>query len=146
MTRTTGPHRWIVMVIVAACSLLFAGGTSRADDKGEKAPETRTGVLASDRDSGKTVDLLAKEHLIVSLPFNAGTGFEWKVKQTPKELQLANHFILKPVEALPIGGQRLSSFDFVAAAAGSGTLEIELLAPGGKVDKTVKLTVNVKGK
>lgn len=144
MATMTGQRWWIVLVGVAACGLLLGGGTSRADDK-DKLPETHTGVLASERDSGKTVDLAAKEHLIVSLPFNAGTGYQWKVKQAPKELLFAAHFILKPAEAAPIGGQRLSSFDFAAVAAGSGALQIELLAPGGKVEKTVTLNVNVKG-
>ncbi len=118
----------------------WCGRTGRAADN---LPETRNAVLVNALDQNGTVKLAGKEHLIVTLPFRAGTGYDWKPKESYKELRLMHHYVLRPARAQAVGGERLAAFDFAPAAAGSCDVAIELHAPGGKVEKTFTIKVEV---
>ena len=51
--------------------------------------------------------------------------------------------MIRPRNAAPIGGPRLATFNFGPRESGTGRLEFELHAPGGKVERTVTFTVIV---
>jgi hypothetical protein len=140
MATTFGWRGEMLLLGLAACGLLAGGGSLRAQPK---PPETREAVLVGEKDDGKTIELPAKQHLLVTLEFRAGTGYHWEVKDTPKELRFVHHYLIKPFSAQPIGGNRVAGFDFGATEPGTCDLEFELHAPGGKLDKTVKYTVKV---
>lgn len=141
MTTAIGAGtRWVGLALGLLAWSLCGVGVARAADN---TPETRNAVLVTAADENTTVKLAGKEHLIVTLPFRAGTGYEWKPKEEYKELRLAHHYVLRPARAQPVGGERLAGFDFAPATAGACDLVMELHAPGGKVEKTFKIKVEV---
>jgi hypothetical protein len=129
-----------MLALLCGCAVL-CGATRAAAEK--KETPTKEAILVSEKDDGKTVDLPEKTHLLAGLHFNAGTGFQWNLKGVGKELELVSHFLVKPLDAAPIGGVRLASFHFRPRGTGVCKLEFESVGPDSKVAKTVTLTVNV---
>jgi predicted secreted protein len=139
MPTTIVPRRGALALALLTCGLLCG----RAGYAADNMPETRNAVLVGAMDENSTVKLTGKEHLVVTLPFRAGTGYSWKPKEEYKELRLMHHYLLRPARARAVGGERLAAFDFAPAAAGSCDVVIELHAPGGKVEKTFTIKVEV---
>jgi predicted secreted protein len=121
--------------------VLCCGVGLRAAEK--EAPVTGTGILVTQNDSEKTVTLAGKEHLVVALGVNAGTGYHWELKRPCRELRLDRQYVIRPLNAAPVGGPRLATFNFGPRRSGTCRLEFDLHAPGGKVERTVQFTVTV---
>jgi predicted secreted protein len=134
--------KWLVLgMLLSSCVWLFSATEAQAEKKKEKP--TEEAILVTEKDDGKTVELPEKTHLLASLHFNAGTGFQWKLKEQGKELVLVSHLVVKPLDAAPIGGTRLAAYQFRPNGSGACVLEFDLVGPDGKEGKVVKLTVNV---
>ncbi|HJT79022.1 MAG TPA: hypothetical protein VJ739_17635 [Gemmataceae bacterium] len=142
MATATGiGTRWGLLALGLLASGLCGFGAACAADN---APEIRNAVLVTAENQNGTVKLAGKEHLIVTLPFRAGTGYEWVPREGCKELRLTHHYVLRPARARPVGGERLVAFDFAPAGAGACDMVVELHAPGGKVEKTFKFKVEIE--
>jgi len=135
---------WVVLglgLLFGASVWLSFGQKAHADE--EKKPKAGAATLVTDKNAGKIINLPEKEHLFVSLEFNAGTGHFWMLKAPCKELALGSHFVVMPVDAQPIGGMRLAWFDFRPQDAGTCKLVFDLVGPDGKPAQTVTFTVIV---
>jgi predicted secreted protein len=129
-------------LLLCGCVWLCCATGAQAEKK-EKETHTGNAILVTEKDDGKTVELPEKTQLLVSLHFNAGTAYQWKLKEKGKELALVSHLVVKPLDAAPIGGTRLAGYQFRPNGSGVCTLAFDLVGPDGKPDKVVKLTVHV---
>jgi len=126
--------RWMHLGISLLLFSLFVGcGDSTAGP-----------MVVTDEQNGGSVTLARGEHMILTLPGNPSTGYEWKV---PQEIQayLTLHDSSYTPESDRIGAPGHYTFDFEAQQAGTVELVMKY-ARGwetGSVD-TFTLTVNIE--
>src|SRR5207253_11430173 len=87
-------------------------------------------VNAGEKESGGKVKLPQGGQLVVTLPSNASTGYEWTlVKHDPKRLKPVGkpEFIAPKSHMIGAGGQQV--FRFQARAPGSTSIELQYVRP-----------------
>ncbi len=69
-----------------------------------------TGVKVTDADEGKTIKVEEGQSVILMLPANATTGYEWKVTGTTRTLGYPKSRYLKPSSDGPVGAGGMARF------------------------------------
>lgn len=86
--------------------------------------------LVGDGDEGKTVVLDEGERLMVALPGNPTTGYQWVQVEVPAFLQALPGVEYRPVVSpIPVGGGGTFYFRFLAKEAGEGAVSFAYRRP-----------------
>lgn len=94
---------------------------------------------------GPTVSLRVGEYLLVALPGNPTTGYDWEVKETPAFLSPVEGPGYRPSSGL-IGAGGMFYWRYEAVASGQGTLTLAYRRPWEDVPplQTFSLNINVR--
>ncbi|MBI2378224.1 MAG: protease inhibitor I42 family protein [Deltaproteobacteria bacterium] len=108
-----------------------------------------TGVRIGEDDAGKTITVKKGENVIVKLPANATTGYQWKVTSTDKTFghPVANDYI-GPGANGPVGAggvaQLIWKTDGFLDTVGTHKVELQYVRPFDPEHPAKKFTFNVK--
>ncbi len=106
-----------IVLGVASSAAQHATASSNA----KAAPAT----TLTEQDNGRDIDLNAGETLIVRLPSNPSTGYNWAVAGEPAPLKLQkNTFHKKASNAKAVGASGTSVFQLTATSAGIANLTL----------------------
>ena len=82
-------------------------------------------VTVTDQNSGKDIDLISGETLVVKLASNRSTGYAWTVSGDPAPLKLDKTSYHKSTKSTAsVGSPGVQIFHFSAATAGIATLNL----------------------
>lgn len=82
--------------------------------------------------------------LLLRIPLNTGTGYDWIINHTPPEVSALDSGIEPPPPGSPPGAQAMATFMFQGAVEGAGTIEFVLERPNsGPPARTLNVTVSV---
>jgi inhibitor of cysteine peptidase len=125
--------RSLFLVVAAVMVVLLAAGCARAEP-----------LTLGEKDTGRTVDLSAGQKLIVRLPSNATTGFQWVVADAGPMTQLGDPVYKAPEGSGAVGASGTQVFTFAAGSSGAGELKLEYRRPWEKnvpAEKTWSVTL-----
>jgi inhibitor of cysteine peptidase len=104
---------------------LAAVGVPAQQDSGAKAKASASDVTLTERDNGADSDLTIGSALIVKLPANPSTGYNWTVVGEPSPLKLQkSSFHKSATRGNSVGASGTSVFHFTASSAGMATLTL----------------------
>ncbi len=83
-------------------------------------------ILVSHRDEGRTVQARCGDQIVVRLPENPTTGFQWAVVDVAESALTLENSDYEPAPAGGLGGGGVAVHCFRARAAGSGRLRLVL--------------------
>ncbi len=100
----------IIAVLSALCIFLFAC-----------APKP---LILTEKDSGKEITVKKGNEIVIKLPSNPTTGFDWEVKEMPDFLKAGdvNVFISSTKDKNVVGAGGTTEFTFKAVEKGEGVL------------------------
>jgi len=112
------PFRFAILTILLGV-LLSAGiaVAGQAAGSSAKPQSARSPVTITDQDNSTNVDLTTGELLVVKLPSNPSTGYDWSVSGDPAPLKLTKHSHLRSTSGA-VGAPQTAVFEFRAASAG----------------------------
>lgn len=88
MTSGSGPAKTKTMLVLAcAASLALAGcavDTQSTVDEMTEAPDTTEAVVIDESGNGQSFDVIEGQRIILRLPGNPTTGYEWTVASTDR--------------------------------------------------------------
>lgn len=117
--------RFAVLTIAFAALLPCNHALAQAPgSSGNKQSPTST-VTITDQDNGRNVDLMMGQTLIVRLPGNPSTGYDWVVSGDPTPLKLTKNFHQRSKSAPGmVGAPQTAVLEFSAASPGVTTLTL----------------------
>lgn len=105
-------------------------------------PESQ--VTITDADTGGAVQLVTGDILVVQLPANPTTGYDWRVVSTNDALLPVADDPVYASGAGPVGVSGVYTFRFLAKAAGEVTVQIAEFAPGADdPDRTLDFNATI---
>jgi len=116
-------------VLLRACLMVLAIGLgfgsaaaqhSKASSNAKEAPAT----TLTEQDNGRDVDLNTGEALIVRLPSNPSTGYNWTVAGEPAPLKLQKSTFQKKTANGKVGASGMSMFRLTAGSSGIANLTL----------------------
>jgi predicted secreted protein len=122
-----------------------SGGTALTDG-GAAAPDAGAETVVKVEDDGKTIEVTAGATVAFKLAANSGTGYAWVAGPVDAAvLEAKGERTVERVSDVP-GGAKLDVLRFMAKAAGTVVVQLDLKRPWGDqpVAKTVKVTVTVR--
>ena len=149
---------WYLIAAVLLLAGLLAGcpggrGTTETADNSEPAPvpvpapapEPEATVTVTESDLGGGVELAVGQRLLISLPDNPTTGFEWRYDWQPFDSLTLLEDSYKPDQPILVGSGGTREYLLQAQAPGEVTLNLQHLRPweGGDEEQpqTLKVTV-----
>ena len=104
-------------------------------------------VIVTDKENGKTVSVQIGQRLLVRLPSNPSTGYEWSLDKTDEKLLTPDGESAFDVAAANVeGAPTIQTLFFKAKSVGKIALELKYTRPWEKdaaPEKVYKITVNI---
>jgi inhibitor of cysteine peptidase len=94
-------------------------------------------------DNGRTILVRAGTAIVVTLPSNPSTGFEWKLLSHGRVVRLVVHRYVPPAKQIPGAGGR-ETWRFVAAARGTVAIVLGYLRPWRPKDVVRRFRVTLR--
>lgn len=111
---------WVLMVIALAAPAARAQRTSVNSNT-----KAVTAATLTEQDNGTDIDLKSGDELIVRLPDNPSTGFNWTVVGEPVPLKLQkSSFHHKTSNGKALGSSGISVFQFMTTSRGIANLTL----------------------
>ena len=111
----------ILISLIAICNVSLGQQT---DSVSKGQPASRNVVLTAE-DNGKDIDLTIGSTLVVKLPSNPSTGYNWTIVGEPSPLKLQKtSFRKSQTKASTVGASGTSVFQLSANSSGLATLTL----------------------
>lgn len=108
---------FLLITVIAVCTASFA-------QQAPSAPNT-SNVVLTEQDNGSDIDLTIGATLVVKLPSNPSTGYNWTVAGEPSPLKLQKaSFHKAKTKANSVGASGTAVFQLSASASGMATLTL----------------------
>ena len=128
-----------VQVAAFLCGLSFLGGCG-AGSLGQST------VTVTEANNNTTVTVPLGGLLVVQLPSNPSTGYQWEVTAIDNTtLTQDGQVQYVPSQPITVGSGGTSVFTFAALSTGNTAIQLQYIPPGGGVaSQTFSLTVGIR--
>jgi inhibitor of cysteine peptidase len=111
----------LLITVIAICTASFGQQAASAS----KAQSASSNVLLTEQDNGKDIDLTIGSTLIVKLPGNPSTGYNWTIVGEPSPLKLQKTSFRKgATKGSSVGASGTATFQLSANSSGLATLTL----------------------
>lgn len=113
---------WFLPILIIVACTASLGQTPAAASKAQPAVPN---VVLTEQDNGRDVDLSVGTDLLVKLPSNPSTGYNWSIAGDPSPLKLEKaSFRKSTTKAKVVGASGTAVFRLTANSSGLATLTL----------------------